>query len=177
MKVVVGSKNIPKCAAVEASFSRAFPADNIIVEGLATESGVSSHPTSADESIRGALNRATEASLKISDADYYVGIEGGLLTHNDRAWEIGWVAIRNSQGQTTTGLSAGIELRGKVLEAIVNGIELNDVLKNDYGFEAAGSNSGFYGIATNDIVTRQDAYEQGITFALAPFLHPEFYSK
>ena len=175
MKIVVGSTNIPKTMAVEGSFNRAFPNDEIYVTGVSTESGVSSHPTSAQESIAGALNRLAQAKNHMPGADYYVGIEGGLLQVDHRMWEIGWVAIGNALGQIATGLSAGVELRGAILDAIINGEELDHVLEEKFDIHAAGNANGFYGLATNDLVTRQAAYEQGITFALAQFLHPEFY--
>lgn len=177
MKVVVGSNNTPKRNAVESSFKAAFPDEEIIIETVNADSGVSSHPTSAEESITGALMRVARAKELVSDADYYVGIEGGLLRVSGRSWEIGWVAMSNSEGKITTGLSSGVELQGGVLNAVIDGVELNNVLENDFGISSAGNNAGFYGLATNDLVTRQAAYEQGVTFALAPFLHPEFYLK
>jgi len=176
MKVVIGSNNTPKRNAVENSFKAAFPAEEIEIETISTNSGVSSHPTSGEESITGALTRMAHARELIAGADYYVGVEGGLIRSSGRAWEIGWVSISDSNGKIATGLSAGIELQGKILDAITDGIELNVVLENDFGIKSAGDSNGFYGLATNDLVTRQAAYEQGITFALASFLHPEFYS-
>lgn len=175
MKVVVGSKNIPKRNAVEKAFVAAFPHEEITVETVSTDSGVSPHPTSADESITGALARIAHAKELVSNADYYVGIEGGLLKASGRAWEIGWIAISNAGGKVATGLSSGIELQGKILQSVLDGVELNEVLEDDFGIQSAGNNNGYYGLATNDLVTRQAAYEQGVTFALAPFLHPEFY--
>ena len=176
MEVVIGSNNKPKRNAVENSFKAAFPTEEITIETISTNSGVSAHPTSGEESIKGALTRMAQAKELIADADYYVGIEGGLLRSSGRAWEIGWIAINDSSGKIATGLSAGIELRGKILDAITDGIELNEVLENDFGIQFAGDSNGFYGLATNDLTTRQAAYEQGVTFALASFLHPEFYS-
>lgn len=176
MRIVLGSENIPKSAAVRESFTRVFPLEKRIdVETVCTESGVSAHPRSAEESITGALNRAAQARELRPGADYYVGIEGGLLCVGERTWEIGWVAIYNSLGQITTGLSAGIEISGDILRGITTGTELNDILARDFHITAAGNTNGFYGIATDDLVTRQAAYEQGVTFALAQFLHPELY--
>jgi len=177
MRIVVGSENLPKSAAVRQSFTRAFPHEKRIdVEMVRTESGVSSHPVSGEESILGALNRASKAGELRPGADYYVGIEGGLLRVGDRVWEIGWVVIRDSLGKVATGLSSGIEIKGDILRRITSGIELNDILEHDFQIVAAGNANGFYGLATDDLVTRQAAYEQGIAFALAQFLHPEFYS-
>jgi inosine/xanthosine triphosphatase len=175
MEVVVGSNNYPKRLAVETVFKNAFPDEFIYVKTVSVDSGVASHPINAEDALQGAINRAQGSFASEGNAQYYVGIEGGLLRVKKRAWEIGWVAISNDEGYIATALSAGIELKGQILEAILDGKELNDVLDDVYGIAKIGNSNGFYGLATNDLVTRQAAYEQGITFALAPFLHPELY--
>lgn len=177
MQIIVGSKKSPKVQAVEESFRAVFPNEEISIDGVATDSGVSSHPTSADDTLAGALNRAEHARRLVSDADYYVGIEGGLVKVVDRVWEVGVIAVIHSSGVVSTGVSAGIEVRGAILEAIESGTELSDVIEQKFGIESIGATNGFYGLATNDLVTRQAAYEQAITFALAPFLHPELYAE
>lgn len=133
------------------------------------------HPTSGSESLEGAKQRAKHAHELKPEADFCVGIEGGLLEVDDIVWELGWVAIENSKDQIFTGISAGIEVKGKVLEAIRDGRELNDVLKEDFDIENAGGTNGFYGVATDDVITRQQGYEQAIIFALAPFKHPQYF--
>ena len=135
MKIVIGSANVPKREAVIEAFSRAYKGQNIDVDYVTTDSAVSSHPTSTTEAMQGALNRVADAKRQVQKADYYVGIEGGLMQSDGRAWEIGWVAISNYEGNA----------------------------------------NGYNGLATNDLVTRQQAYVQGDLFALAQFLHPELY--
>jgi inosine/xanthosine triphosphatase len=175
MKVIVATLNQPKIDAVASVFALTFPDEQIEIESLAVDSGVSSHPLSAEESIKGAVNRSERASETIIGVDYYVGIEGGLFRLGNRAWEIGWISIRTKNGETSTGLSSGIELRGKILKEVLSGSELSKVLEDEFDIESQGTKTGFYGLATDDRVTRQTAYEQGITFALAPLLHPELF--
>lgn len=175
MKVVVGSQNTPKINAVKSVFVRYFPDLEIEFLGEKVDSGVSSHPTSAEESIQGAKNRADNAESAQPGADYYVGIEGGLLEIGDKAWEIGWVVIRNKDGIYATGMGSGIEMGSTILQAIKEGRELDLVLE-DMGIGRLGNANGFYGLATNNIVTRQDALSQSVAFALAHFIHPELFS-
>ena len=175
MKIILGSSNTPKKVAVLSAFQQAYLATDILIECVETNSGVSSHPQNASESIKGAINRITDARNQKPGADYYIGIEGGLLQVEGRAWEIGWIAIANSGGKIATGLSAGIEIKGEILKAILGGTELNDVLDNIYGSGKIGNTNGFYGLATGDLVTRKQAYEQGVHFALAQFKHDELF--
>jgi len=175
MQIVLGSENIPKRDSVVNAFTLAFPESEINVICIATDSGVASHPVSASESLQGAINRANHAQAQLQGADYYVGIEGGLMQAEGKAWEIGWIAIRSAEGHVATGLSAGIEIKGPILQAIINGQELSDVLDDIYGVGKIGNSNGFYGLATDDLVTRKQAYEQGIHFAIAQYKHPELY--
>ena len=176
MKIVLGSNNIPKKNAVITAFSSAYKNGEIDVECVATDSGVSSHPTSVTDSLQGAINRLNDARRQRPDADYHVGIEGGLLQSDGRAWEIGWVAIGNSDGKVATGLSAGIEMKGELLRAILDGTELSEVLDKIHGVGRIGDTNGFLGLATDDVVTRQQAYEQGIQLAIAQFKKPELFT-
>lgn len=175
MEIVIGSENIPKRQAVAEAFRKLYPGDYLELHGVAADSGVSSHPTTAEESQQGAINHIKRARELRPNADFYVGIEGGLLEAGDRAWEIGWVAIENSKGEVYTSPSAGVEVKGKILSAIRAGRELNDVLLDDFGIQDAGNTNGYYGLVTDDLITRKQGYEQAIVFALAPFQHPEYF--
>lgn len=175
MRVVLGSENQPKLRSVETAFSLVFDGEDIKVEPSAADSFVSAHPTTAEESLTGAINRAEQAKLIMPDADYYVGIEGGFMRVKERAWELGWVAIQNADGKIHTAPSAGVEIGGQVLDAILGGQELNDVLRDQFGIDNAGKSNGYYGIVTDDLITRDQGYVDAVIFALAPFRHPEFY--
>lgn len=175
MKIVIGSTNKPKRLAVEQSFSKVFKDESIAINCISTVSGVSAHPVTAEETLAGAINRANHAAEQLPGADYYVGIEGGLIGVGDRVLEVGIVAINDPNGRVYTGMSAGIELSGAILHGVQSGIELGDVLNDTMGINPPGNSNGFYGLATNNLVTRQAAYEQAIIFALAPIIHPEFY--
>jgi inosine/xanthosine triphosphatase len=176
MRVVTGSRNGPKRQAILGAFSKVFPGESIDVMSVAADSGVSSHPTSAVESLKGAINRAKAAKQLSPGADYYVGIEGGLTEIGGRYWEHGFVAIEDRKGRLHTALSAGIEIRGRILESILNGDELSQVLEAQFGLKDIGKSKGFYGLATDDNITRISGYQEAVIFALSPFMHPEFFA-
>lgn len=98
MEIVVGSENIPKKLAIKHAFRQLYPGESLDIQGISADSGVSSHPVSAEESLKGARQRIAHARELRPGADYYVGIEGGLLKVGDIAWELGWVAIENHKG-------------------------------------------------------------------------------
>jgi inosine/xanthosine triphosphatase len=176
MKVIVASLNPIKIQATLNAFKSFYPDREIVIETLDVDSGVSPHPTTAEESIQGALNRAEKASFSIIGADYYVGIEGGLIQSDSHVWEIGWVAIRSKNGQMATGLSSGVEMKGKLLELIKNGTELSQAIVETYNIESPSKTNGFYGLVTDDRITRESSYKEGVIFALSQFAHPEYFN-
>lgn len=176
MKVVVGSTNKPKLAAVSKAFSAAFPDEEIVVEGLLADSGVTSHPVNGSDTLLGALNRAASAREQHPSADYYVGIEGGLIEVGDVVYEVGIMAVADHEGNVSTGMSAGIEMRGRLLKSIRSGRELNEALHDHFKIKDAGKANGFYGLTTDNEVTREQAYIQALLFALAPLKHPQYFS-
>ncbi len=180
MEIAVGSKRGPKVNATRAAFADAFAPQNITVFGLEVESGVSSHPVTAEETMLGALNRVKAARLLRPDVDFFVGIEGGLqpveLPEGEKVYfEASCVVLENKKGEQGLGTSSGVQIRGKLLDAILAGAELSDAFKSYYGIEHIGSANGFSGMVSNDLVTRESTYYDAVAHALGPFLHPEYF--
>lgn len=176
MKVVLASKNNPKKQAVTDAFAKVFAGETIEIVGVKASSGVSDHPTTGPESMTGAMNRVKHARELEPGADYYVGIEGGLLKVDDLTWELGWVVVMNDKGEFHTAPSSGVEMSGELLQAIHSGIEGSRALEEKFGIKNIGDANGMYGLVTDDRVTRAASYEQAVIFALAPFKHPEYFS-
>ena len=62
-----------------------------------------------------------------------------------------------------------------LLKSILEGEELSKALATHFELENAGKSNGFYGIATNDLITRVDGYRDAVIFALAPFKNPKYF--
>ena len=80
MKVVVASQNPVKVAAAEAAFRIQFPDEGIEVLSTTAESGVEEQPFSDEDTRAGAINRAHDAAERLPEADFWVGMEGGVDT-------------------------------------------------------------------------------------------------
>lgn len=91
MKIVVSSENPVKISAVKKGF-KAFYSE-IEVESVLAGSGVSDQPLTDRETLLGARNRASEARKKIHDADFWVGIEGGVQSEDNGLAAFAWVVI------------------------------------------------------------------------------------
>ena len=175
-KVLIGSENSVKIESARQSFSKFFkPVD---VKGLSVDSGVSAQPFNED-TFTGAKNRA-EHVKRLNDeqflnANFFVGIEGGVLQLHNRWFQFTVIYILDSQHQDSFSTSGLYELPDWIVEKLLAGIELAhiiDELTQDSNTKEKQSASGFL---TNGAVDRLQNYTQAITFALIPFLQDNLY--
>lgn len=176
-KIIVASQNPVKVDATKEGFLKMFPERTIVVEGVSVESGVSDQPTNRKETLEGAMNRVKNAKKAEPDADYWVGIEGGLSKINEEMEAYAWIVIESQDGKVGKGRTGSFFLPPKIVELINQGMELGEA--DDVVFKRKNSKqeNGAVGILTGDVVTRTFYYEQAIIFALIPFKNNDLYSK
>jgi inosine/xanthosine triphosphatase len=166
--IIVASTNPVKIQSVHDGFTRMFPGQAFEVRGISVESGVSVQPMTDEETYTGALNRAKGAARAIPDADYWVGIEGGLEDKYGELHGVAWIVVI---GQTRIGKSrtASFVLPDEVTQLIRQGHELGHA--DDIVFNRSNSkqDNGSVGILTADVLNRTTYYEHAIILALIPF--------
>lgn len=174
MKVAVGSKNPVKINAVKDAFEKLYPNRKWDVVGIDVKSGVSDQPMSDVESIKGARNRAKKA-LKELEADYGVGLEGGLQKIGKYWFDCGWVVVINKKGEEGIGSSIRILMSNKMMKLVFDGKELGEV--SDILFNKVNSKQaeGHFGIMTKNLITRTHGYFDGVLSALSRFVHPKLF--
>jgi inosine/xanthosine triphosphatase len=169
--VIVASTNPVKIQAARSGFERMFPHEHFRVSGLAVESGVSDQPFSDDETYAGALNRMLKAAQQVQDADYWVGIEGGLEEIGSEMRGFAWVIVHD-RIRTGKSRTATFVLPAEVAELVRQGKELGDA--DDLVFKRQNSKqqNGSVGILTADVMDRAGYYEHAVILALIPFKNP-----
>lgn len=166
--VAVGSTNPVKIGATRAMVERLAP--HARVDGVAVESGVSDQPWGDDETIRGALARA-HAARSTLDADWGVGIEGGVIATADGSVRTcAWAAIVARDGRHGVGGSLSLELPPHVAELVLGGMELGHAMDAVTGESDVKRGVGAVGVLTRGLVTRQAAYEMLVAYALVPLM-------
>lgn len=176
MKVAVGSLNPAKIESVQLAFNALFPQITWEVIGVSVPSSVSDQPMSDKVTIRGATNRAKRA-LKKTKADYGVGLEGGMQKIGKDWYECGWAVVVDKNGITNAGSSFRLFVPLAIMKHIEEGKELGDAIDIIFKTKNAKLSNGFFGLMTNDVITRPLGYRDGIIAALSRFLHPEVFSK
>jgi inosine/xanthosine triphosphatase len=170
--VAVGSTNPAKVAAVESVLWRVYPGATI--QAVVVSSGVAAMPLCDEDMVEGALARAKVARTTL-DADLGVGLEGGAH-HSPWGWLLsGWVAVVDRQGSCGLGSAGRLVLPPPLADAISQGEELGPAMDRLAGLTDTRRGPGAVGILTNELVRRDEAFGVGLAYALARFLHPEWY--
>ncbi len=171
INIVVASRNPVKIDAVSQAFSSQFPSAGLELIPVDIESGVSEQPDSDQETRRGSRNRVEQAWRAHPDADFWVGLEGGVVTVDDQLMAFAWMAIRGRNGKIGEARTGTLPLPPAVQELVASGVELGEA--NDRVFSTINSKQrgGAFGLLTGGLYTREDVYRQALIFALIPFVN------
>jgi inosine/xanthosine triphosphatase len=171
-RVAVGSTNPVKLAAVRAVLTRL--SDAVVVDGTTVSSGVPDQPMGDAQTIEGATNRARAACAALG-ADLGVGIEGGVVDAPDGMRTCAWAVVVTADGAAHVGGSLSMPLPDAVAALVREGVELGHAIDRLVGTENIKHGAGAVGILTEGLVTRQQAYEVILAYALAPVLGEAMY--
>jgi inosine/xanthosine triphosphatase len=200
--IAIGSQRGPKINAVKQAldaFSSYFPSGTEFeLVGLEVDSGVSHTPSSQEELMRGARQRAeTLAQIALKDGlqwHYVVGLEGGLdviheaasplptRRHSDspannrrRVFLESWAYVSDGT-RGHYGRSGGIELPEQLSrEVLDNGTELAVAIDRFAGMVGIRDAQGAWGVLSGDLISRQEAFRVAVIAAFAPFYNAKMY--
>lgn len=188
MLIAVGSENKPKLEAVRKAARKYFPKGTYLdVVGVAAESGVSNHPISPSEARRGALNRAVAAYEGFTDADYWVGIEGGLEEITvivpetferqvEKRWiESGYCLVMDRKARFAYGQSGSVRVPDHLINSIMCGKDLSSAIEEHFGISRIGDSGGYTDWLTGGALNRADSYVPGLIAAFSELMNNEHF--
>ena len=175
-RVIIASQNPVKVNASKEGFLQVFSDTSYDFEGIKVASGVSDQPMSSQETYQGAFNRATGAQKSQPDADYWIGIEGGIEKVKGHLEVFAWIVIL-SNTQQGVAKTASFILPQKVSELVKQGYELGTADDMVFRKKDSKKSSGSVGILTNGLIDRKEYYVQAVVLALIPFMHPDLYTQ
>lgn len=175
-KVVVASRNPVKIEAALNGFQKMFPDTGFQAVPVSVPSDVPDQPMSDSETLAGALNRVNNAYDLNPDADFWIGIEGGVEEHEGELAAFAWVVVRsgNGIGKARSGM---FFLPHIVAELVAQGKELGEA--DDIVFKKSNSKqqAGAIGLLTDNVVDRSQLYEQAVVLALVRFKNEALYQQ
>jgi inosine/xanthosine triphosphatase len=185
--IVVGSMRKPKLNAVREAASAIAPllGEDVTVDvtGYEVESGVSHTPTSREELMRGARQRAESLHGilrgKGKPADFFVGLEGGLdvtvENGSRRVFLESWAYVSDGN-HGHFGCSGSIELPEALAEEVLSrGTELSVAIDQFAGAAGIRDGQGAWGVLSKKLISRQDSFRLAIVAAFAPFYNQRMY--
>ena len=173
VRVHVGSRNPVKIRAVEEVFGKVLKVD-FTVEGVDVPTGVPHQPV-GHQSFLGALNRARFA---VRGADFGVGIEAGLVYSPEMNdfYDVQYCVVADSTGLASAGHGPGFQYPRPVVEEVLKGKEVGEVMSRITGVEKLGRKHGAIGHLSCGILDRKGLTEQAVLMALLPRMNPGVYS-
>jgi inosine/xanthosine triphosphatase len=165
--LVVASKNPVKANAALGGCERMFPEVDFQLQTVSVESGVSHQPRTEAETLQGAENRARAAAYAVPQADFWVGIEGGIEDLSDGMLAYAWIVVL-SAGPTGKGRTGGFLLPEAVARLVREGQELGDANDIVFGRQNSKQQEGAIGLLTGKVMDRTELYEHAMVLALAP---------
>ena len=169
----VGSRNPVKLAAVRTGVEAFYP--QAVFTAVEAASGVPAQPRGDLETIAGAGNRARAALRLVPDAEFGVGLEGGVVEVAGRMFAHAWCAVVSRAGQQGLASTGGCELPPQVADLIRGGMELGDADDLVFGRDNSKQNEGAVGLLTRGHIDRARFYAPAVTMALVRFLNPEHF--
>lgn len=168
MIVAVGSLNPAKIEAARLAFAALWPGQVFGVRGCAASSGVADQPMTDTETIRGARNRAA-AAIGLGQADYGIGIEGGLQQSDGRWFNAGWVVVLDRAGREGLGSTLRMQVPLALMELVLAGHDLGRACDLVFGRSGDQRAEGFVGAMTGNAIHRAGALRDAVIAALTPF--------
>ena len=120
MKIAIGTKSERKISVLRTVLKNLLPNIMFEIVPYAASSSVNTTPI-GDETLIGARNRAIETRNNIKNADYYIGLESGLVERHGDVFEEAWCCVLMGKKEFTS-YSSGL----KVPEEIIGRMKKND---------------------------------------------------
>jgi inosine/xanthosine triphosphatase len=123
--------------------------------------------------IKGAKKRAQVALTQVEAADYGVGLEGGLHKIDIDWFGRSWIAIVDASGKLGLASSVSCYIPPPMMKLIDEGKTMSEVCEILYGRKDIGKQEGYFGLLTNNHITRAKGYSEAVVMALSTFMSAE----
>jgi inosine/xanthosine triphosphatase len=177
LNIAVASENPVKLEAARLGFEKAFPDFTIKVQGFAVITDVPAQPKGDRQTYQGATTRLEALKAQNPDADYWVGIEGGVQRSITGVYDsFAWIVVQQEE-KLYSSRTGTFPLPPKVCQYLDEGMELGDADDLVFGKTSSKQQNGAVGLLTQDQITRTDLISQSVFLALIPFWSKDLYEQ
>lgn len=174
-RIVIASTNPVKLNAAKKAFFKLLPDTTFEWQPVEVPSGVSNQPMSDAETRLGACNRVKAIRDIHPEADYWIGIEGGVdFDERGEMMAFAWVVIDN-RTHLGKARSGSFYLPPGISDLVREGRELGEADDIVFGQQNSKQKNGAIGLLTNNLIDRSGLYEHAVILAFLPFYNPQLY--
>lgn len=174
MKLLIGTTNKTKINGALEAFKEYY--NNVSIEGISVSSEVSEQPLN-EEIYLGARNRVNNlinfSKKNKIKAEYYLGIESGIMNLYGKYIIINIAIIKDNNGHESIGTSSGFPVPDKYVQEIIN-TDLGKVIDNIYKENNIRTNKGTISFLTKDKINRTILTKEAFIMALTKFINKEW---
>lgn len=169
MKIIIGSSSQRKIDTVKKVFEQIFKNGDFEFVGRATKSGVPETPYDK-QTFDGARNRAMFARDDTRVADFYVGLESGLVKRYGHMYEEAWACVTTRGGKEYFGYSSGLKIPDYILKKM-NDLKIDhcmamEIIEKEFGHLPNDT----WGTYSGGLVIREASLEESLRNALVQIL-------
>ncbi|NYZ76188.1 inosine/xanthosine triphosphatase [Candidatus Micrarchaeota archaeon] len=162
--LAVGSTNPAKLKGVEKVARKIFK--NFKIRGIKVKSKIPGQPFD-DETVKGAVNRARIAKLKLK-GDYGVGLESGLFRYRGKYYDCLVCAVYDGE-RVTIGYSMAFEIPRELAEEMESTEKtMSKLFEEVSGISEIGKKKGAIGYLSKGLAKRSQMAEQAFLCAMIP---------
>lgn len=172
MKFAIGTTSSLKLSIAEKNICIFFDKAKTSVTGYKASSGVSATPYDK-ETFDGARNRAIDTQEHMP-ADFYVGIESGLVERYSHIYEEAWTVIISKSGDEFYGYSSGLKVPDSIIKEMdalkKPHYEVMEMLEKEMNITGPNDTWGTY---SGGVILRDVSIEESLRNALIQIVAPE----
>jgi non-canonical (house-cleaning) NTP pyrophosphatase len=122
--------------------------------------------------MKNSLSSAREA---ISDAEYYVCMQGGMEDSGDEMHETAYVMVSDSSGRSEVSGCSTFRVPTQVANEVRNGKDFAKSVDEFFKVQNTKTTGGFVSILTNGIVNKESHYSQPFAIAISTLIQKSWF--
>ena len=170
MKVAICSNNPVKIEAATEAFGSFFEKIDFFTIEMTLNRDIKSQPITSEETLNSAVRRV-QIARKMTKAEFYVSMEGGMDCDDFGAFLTWFVCVGNDKGEDSIAGGGRMPLPESIYNEIKkdNTVELGDIMDKITKEENVKQKGGSTAVFTGNRVQRKDVFKREIIIALVPF--------